>query len=234
MTASATAAARPRRVPDKTVVLTFDDGVVSHVRHVAPLLKRYGFPATFFICEFPGFEDKATYMSWEQMASLHKMGFEVANHTLHHKMVDKLTREQFEVELKSLEDKAHALGVPRMTSFAYPSYANNAMSIEVLKQRGYRFARAGFERPYDPLKDDPFLIPSFTTKADNRKDILDALKSARDGKIVVLTIHGVPETAHPWVDTPPDLFREYLDFLRDNRYRPVAMRDLVRYAPRTA
>ena len=58
-------------VPEKTVVLTFDDGVLSHSTVVAPLLKKYGFPATFFVCEFqPDFDDKSKYMSWEQMAQL--------------------------------------------------------------------------------------------------------------------------------------------------------------------
>jgi peptidoglycan/xylan/chitin deacetylase (PgdA/CDA1 family) len=38
-------------VPDKLVVLTFDDSVASHYTVVRPLLKRYGFGATFFITE---------------------------------------------------------------------------------------------------------------------------------------------------------------------------------------
>ena len=41
-------------VPDKIVVLTFDDSVASHATFVAPLLKKHGFGATFFITE--GFE----------------------------------------------------------------------------------------------------------------------------------------------------------------------------------
>ena len=31
-------------IPDKTVILTFDDGVSTHATYVAPLLKKYGFP----------------------------------------------------------------------------------------------------------------------------------------------------------------------------------------------
>ena len=34
-------------IPDKTVVLTFDDGCLSHFDFVAPLLKKHGFGATF-------------------------------------------------------------------------------------------------------------------------------------------------------------------------------------------
>ena len=39
-------------VPDKTVVLTFDDGVASHATNVAPLLKKLGFGGSFYICDF--------------------------------------------------------------------------------------------------------------------------------------------------------------------------------------
>ncbi|HEY3839254.1 MAG TPA: polysaccharide deacetylase family protein, partial [Bryobacteraceae bacterium] len=72
-------------IPDRTVVLTFDDGVSSHATYAGPLLKTYGFPATFFVCEFPpDFSDKHKYMTWEQIRDLHRMGFEIGNHTLSH------------------------------------------------------------------------------------------------------------------------------------------------------
>ena len=38
-------------IPDKLVVLTFDDSVKSHFTVVRPMLRRYGFKATFFITE---------------------------------------------------------------------------------------------------------------------------------------------------------------------------------------
>jgi peptidoglycan/xylan/chitin deacetylase (PgdA/CDA1 family) len=34
-------------IPDKTVVLTFDDGSISQLRNAGPLLKELGFGATF-------------------------------------------------------------------------------------------------------------------------------------------------------------------------------------------
>jgi len=46
---SVPAAADASPVPDKTVVLTFDDAVKSHLTVVAPVLKKYGFGATFFV-----------------------------------------------------------------------------------------------------------------------------------------------------------------------------------------
>ena len=45
----------------------------------------------------------------------------------------------------------------------------------------------------------------------------------------MLTFHGVPDFVHPWVNTPPELFKSYKRFLKDNRYTVLAMRDLARY-----
>jgi len=219
-------------VPERLVVLTFDDGPVSHATFAAPLLKKYGCGATFFVCEFPpNFADKTLYMTWEQMASLHEMGLEVGNHTISHRSVTRQTPAEFSRDLEALQNKASTFGIPRMVSFAYPSYGHNAGAIEVLKEHGYRFARAGFDRPYEPTTDDRYAIPGFTATATNRDVILGAIRSATAGRIAVLTFHGVPDIEHPWVTTPPALFEEYLRFLKDHDYNVVALRDLARYLP---
>ena len=36
----------------RTVILTFDDAVISQYENVVPLLKELGFNATFFVCRF--------------------------------------------------------------------------------------------------------------------------------------------------------------------------------------
>lgn len=228
-------------VPEKTVVLTFDDGVLSHSTVVAPLLKKYGFPATFFVCEFqPDFDDKSKYMSWEQMAQLHADGFEVASHTRSHKHVNGMAPGELDQELAYVERKCAELSVPKPTTFAYPAYAHTPVALRTLRERGYKFARGGDSRPYDPAVDDPLLIPSFSTTGTNEnaaQRVLAALRQATGGKIVVLTIHGVPDDAHPQVTTSPELFERYLKFLAEEKYTVLAMRDLAKYArpaPRTA
>ncbi|GGE99462.1 hypothetical protein GCM10011383_07850 [Hymenobacter cavernae] len=219
-----------RPIPDKLVVLTFDDGPVTHATFVAPLLKKYGFGGTFFVCEFPpDFADKTRYMSWAQMQQLDKMGFEVASHTLTHKHVNRINKDQLTAELDSLEQRCKTHGIPRPVNFAYPAYDTSPTAFEVLKEKGYDFARTGGNRLYNPKVDHPYLIPSFTTKADNRQQIMDAFQQARNGNILVLTIHGVPDYAHDWVTTPPALFEEYLKYLHDNHYKVIALRDLTRY-----
>ena len=217
-------------IPDKLVVLTFDDAAVTHATYVAPLLKKYSFGATFYVCEFPpDFADKTKYMSWEQMQKLHKMGFEVASHTKNHKHVNKITKAQFTEELHYIEHKCKELHMKKPVTFAYPGYSTHPMALETLQEKGYRFARAGGSRPYNPETDHPYLLPSYSTTGTDKAPTLKALQEAKDGKIVILTIHGVPDYAHDWVTTPPALFEEYLKHLKENKYKVIALRDLNKY-----
>src|SRR3982751_4695083 len=153
-------------VPDKLVVLTFDDAVKSHFTNVAPLLERYGFTATFFVTEFPQppFSDTTLYMTWAQIGDLNRRGFEVANHTWHHAHVDKLDEAHFAQELRYVEEKLRSLGTPTPVSFAYPAYVTSPQVVRLLRERGYTFARIGGDRAYDPLRDDPMLVPSWTLR----------------------------------------------------------------------
>ena len=70
-------------VPDKTVVLTFDDSVKSHRTFVAPLLEEYGFGATFFVTHL-WMDDTNNFMTWADVGDLHEMGFEIGNHSWTH------------------------------------------------------------------------------------------------------------------------------------------------------
>lgn len=64
------AASRLEPVPDKLVVLTFDDSKASHYTVVRPLLKKYGFGATFFITEgFTFRTNKEEYLTGTRSAS---------------------------------------------------------------------------------------------------------------------------------------------------------------------
>jgi len=219
-----------QQIPDKLVVLSFDDAPASHFSVVAPLLKKYGFKATFFVCEFPpNFSDSTLYMNWRQIKMLDHMGFEVANHTKDHLNSTKITETQLRDQIGYIEDRCEALDIEKPSSFAYPGYQLNISTLETLEELGYQFARAGGSRAYDPRIDHPLLIPSWATNADNKAQIMEAFKEAKDGKIVVLTIHGVPDREHPWVNTPPEVFEEYLHYLAENNFKVIAINDLARY-----
>jgi peptidoglycan-N-acetylglucosamine deacetylase len=230
------------RVPDKTIVLTFDDAVKSQITFVAPLLKQMGFQATFFITQ-SWMGDQGNFLSWEEAAELHRMGFEIGNHTWTHDAFDTAAKgAKLGEELQMVEEQLARVGVPKPISFAWPGDDFGPEGIEQLSLHGYKLARRGMqpEVPYgavqvgptlDVTKNDPLLIPTTGDAYPNwtMEHFKKVVANAKQGKIVVLQFHGVPDRVHPWVNTPPEMFRQYMLYLKQQGYRAIAMRDLLQY-----
>ena len=45
-------------IPDKLIVLTFDDGPLSGYTVCAPILKSFGFSGSFYVCDFDSFKSR--------------------------------------------------------------------------------------------------------------------------------------------------------------------------------
>ena len=239
--------ARPPRserspIPGKLVILCFDDAVKTQRTFVAPLLKELGFNASFFVTH-RWMADRDNFMTWEEIAEIHRMGFEVGNHSwTHDDFSTPRNAGRLAGELALVERALANVGVPRPESFAYPGNAFGPEAVGVLQGRGYRFARRGTEPeiPYqemqsgplfDPTRHHPLLIP---TTGDSHpgwtvEHFQQVVSGAQIGKIVVLQFHGVPDRAHPWVYTPPENFRKYMTFLKENGFRGIALGDLKQY-----
>ena len=229
-------------VPDKVVVLTFDDSVRSQFDVVRPLLKQYGFGATFFITEGFEFEkDKQNYMTWDQIRQLHQDGFEIGNHTRDH---ISLTVDNYKEQLGSIAARCKEHGIPAPVSYAYPGNTFTFEMLPWLTEQGIRFARRGGTPEFvyemgkgvalEPGLDHPLLIP---TAGDARPDwvfddFLRAVLQAELGRIAVLQFHGVPDGAHDWVSTSVDRFRVYMHYLKANGFKVIALRDLDQYIDR--
>ncbi len=229
-------------IPDRLVVLTFDDASKSHYTVARPVLKKHGFGATFFVTEgFDFLTNKRDYMTWEEIKELHKDGFEIGNHTRDHKGVSAKGLKDYPEQIRAIAARCKEHGIPAPTSFAYPGNAIHPGALPILKDLGITFARRGGspEHPYkkgrgvayEPGLDHPLLIPS---AGDARPgwtldDLKRAVALARHGRIAVLQFHGVPDTAHGWVNTPKRQFEEYMQYLADAGCKVIAMRDLAKY-----
>ena len=223
---------RLKRVKGPIVVLTFDDATESQRSVVGPLLKKYGFGATFYVCEFPGFEDKTKYMTWEQIRELSDMGFEIGNHSRSHGQMSRMSAEEIEAETAYIEEKCAEYGIPHPVTYAYPGYDNSPEGIAVLQRMGYTLARHGGDKPYVVGSSDKMLMPSYAVvdaRFETPDFIRQALDEARDGQIVIFCLHGVPDLAHDFVSTSPENFETLLKELKARRCKVIAMRDLLKY-----
>lgn len=229
----AAGATQAQPIPDRVVVLTFDDSVASHATFVAPLLKKLGFGATFFITE--GFEfntDKEHYMTWEQIKAMHEAGFEIGNHTRNHTLAGAQKPEQFSADVEFIEQKCAEHGISRPISFCYPGYQTSEAAMKVLREHGYTYARAGGAKAFDPGKDNALTLPqAFDGKPASTLDQFKAAVAvAKDGQVAVMTFHGVPDIKHPWVNTPPAQFESYMNHLKELGCTVLSLRDLEKYA----
>ena len=229
-------------IPDRLVVLTFDDAVKSQFTVVRPILLRHKFRATFFITEGFNFKtDKERYMTWEEIAHLHRDGFEIGNHTRDHMSVNRQNLGRLKEQIEAINDRCAEFGLPRTTVFAYPGNGIDPEALPILKSLGFKFARRGGAPEflykegrgfaYEPGLDHPLLIPS---AGDARpdwtlEDFKRAVNQAQSGRIAVLQFHGVPDLAHAWVHTPVERFEEYMNYLDEHHFRVIALGDLERY-----
>ena len=229
-------------IPDRLVALTFDDSSKSHFTIVRPLLLKYKFGATFFITEGFDFRDnKRDYMTWEEIAELHRDGFEIGNHTRDHLGISDANVPKLVEQLDAISKRCEEHGIPAPVTFAWPGNATSLLAFADLKEHGIRFARRGGapEYPYEkgqgfafqPGADHPLLLPS---AGDARPkwtldDFTRAAKQARRGRIAILQFHGAPDTAHNWVSTEQQNLEAYMHFLATHDYKVIALRDLSNY-----
>lgn len=81
----AIAAAQGRKeIPEKSVVITFDDAYQNIYTNGWPILKEFDVPWTLFVTTDPIGQTAGQYMSWDQIRDLHNDGVVIANHSLDH------------------------------------------------------------------------------------------------------------------------------------------------------
>lgn len=136
--------ANNKPVPEKSVVLTFDDGYVDNYVEALPILKDFGFRATIFV--ITDLVDKSeNYMNLEQLKVMEASGIDIQSHTVHH---DHLAQLSYEKQLETLKGSKNFLEKAlnkKIKYFAYPYGEYSKDSLKAIKDAGYTmaFATAG-------------------------------------------------------------------------------------------
>lgn len=140
-----------RLLPDKPVVLTFDDGWRDQYKYAFPILKKYQYPTTFFV--FTNAIGRKAFLSWDELREMSASGMTVGGHTRSHPY---LTRIRSSAVLwdeiygsKLLLEKK--LGVT-VSQFAYPFGMYNASTTALVENAGYTSARGDYQTKSQSLE----------------------------------------------------------------------------------
>jgi peptidoglycan/xylan/chitin deacetylase (PgdA/CDA1 family) len=128
-------------LPERPIIISFDDDWQSQYENAVPLLHKYGFTATFFI--WVRAVGRKHHMSWDEIRELDVEGMEIGCHTLTHLILTKLKSEETlrrEIIAAKVLIEAH-IG-HRVTSLAWPFGQYDERIVRIARDAGFTSARS--------------------------------------------------------------------------------------------
>ena len=125
-------------LPEKPVMITYDDTREEHFTIGAAEMKKHGFKGVFFCMTIP--INRPNYMRAEQMKSLADEGHAVESHTWDHHMVTKYAGEDWDKQLLNSKKKIEEVTGKPVHYFAYPFGLWNKEAIPEIRKRDYTMA----------------------------------------------------------------------------------------------
>jgi peptidoglycan/xylan/chitin deacetylase (PgdA/CDA1 family) len=155
------------RLPERPVVITFDDGLADFYTDALPILAQHGFRATLYVTT--GFVGQTSrwlgaarlgarpMLTWDQLARIQASGVECGAHSVSHPQLDLLPHAAAWDEIvrckSALEEHLGRL----VTSFAYP-YGYYTASVRGLVQDAGYAAACAVKHAMSSLGDDRFAL----------------------------------------------------------------------------
>lgn len=135
-------------IPEKSIVITFDDGYKDNYTNAFPILKELNMKATIFV--ITSVIDDGYYLSKEEIKELSDYGIDIQSHTSKHLHLDTLSfNEQLE-ELKTSKEVLEGITNKPIISVAYPYGDFNEDTLKASIEAGYSLGfstNRGFSKP---------------------------------------------------------------------------------------
>lgn len=165
-----------KKLPKKSICITFDDGFQSSIRYADPILEKYGFTASVFVIgslvpkeSKPYDVSKRQHSSIEDMKHAKTLKFYAHSYNLHHKKggfrVHQLNKEQLMDDTEKMKQYAS------IEYYAYPYGKYNDTIEEVLATSGTKLAFGFNENRKAKITDDPYALPRFNINAYTKLDV---------------------------------------------------------------
>jgi peptidoglycan/xylan/chitin deacetylase (PgdA/CDA1 family) len=142
-----------RRVPERPVILTFDDGYEDNYHGLFPLLRKYGMKAVVYLLgnrkhqnnfwDIPQGEPEAPLLKERQILEMAQSGLvEFGAHSMNHARLTDLKPEEARKEVVGAKKSIEGLLQKPVVSFAYPYGIYDEETKKITAEAGYTFGIA--------------------------------------------------------------------------------------------
>jgi peptidoglycan/xylan/chitin deacetylase (PgdA/CDA1 family) len=117
------------------VAITFDDGCETDLLLAAPLLREFGFGATFY--PTVGFLGKPGFMNVAQLRELSAQGFEIGSHSMTHAYLTDIDDQRLRHEVAESKTQLEQIIGRGVEHFSCPGGRCNERVVQVAREAGY-------------------------------------------------------------------------------------------------
>lgn len=150
-------------IPEKSILITFDDGYMDNYYKAYPILKELNMKATIFCITSE--LDGSYYLSEEALKEMSQNNIDIESHTVNHLHLNKLTYDEQLKEMSGSKTKLENITGKKVTSIAFPFGDYNEDSVKAAKNAGYSIAfttNKGFaDRDDNPLELNRIYVNSY-------------------------------------------------------------------------
>ena len=142
-------------LPEKPVVLTFDDGYENIYTEMLPILEAHKMKAVVYV--ITNELDKAGYLSLEQVKDMQRRGVEIGSHTADHLPLVMLDEEFLINQVRNSKIFLEWSGLDTIFSFSYPNGAYDSKLAAFVRNEGYLTAVTG-DVGLNTIDSDPYTL----------------------------------------------------------------------------
>lgn len=124
-------------LPEKPVILSFDDGHRDNYQYAYPLLKKYGFIGTFFVFTQVIDTYNVDYLTWEMVTEMHQGGMEFGSHSYRHMDMTGRDNDFLVYEILGSKEAIEQRIQEPVRFFCYPSGRYDEQVIKVLDSANF-------------------------------------------------------------------------------------------------
>lgn len=213
-----------------TVVLSADDGYHSLYREVYPLLKRYGMTMTLGVIVGnvgtgrPSYGHAERFLNREEIQEmLDSCDIEIASHTITHPWLTRLDSAAAWHEIRGSKLALEQLFGRSVPTFIYPYGDENARIRRLVRNAGYRLARAVRAGDIDFWM-EPYRLPEFELRREVTLE--QAKRHVASRRNAILLFHRIVSQPRVFTEWPVSEFVELLAWLHARGARTTTLADL--------